>query len=86
MFVLSVRGVVDIGIAVAFATCRVNRRSQLGRWQLEQTAKLMMEVMRLNAKLVKGLKECRARGGPPRLRRCVCSRVSDSAFCVKYPT
>ena len=46
-------------------------RSQLGRWQLEQTAKLMIQVMQLNAKLVKGLKECRARGGPPRIRRCV---------------
>ncbi|CAM9116825.1 unnamed protein product [Scytosiphon promiscuus] len=51
-------------------------RSQLGRWQMEQTAKLMMEVMRLNSKLVKGLKECRARGGPPRIRRC---RVNSPA-------
>lgn len=44
----------------------------MGRWQLEQTAKLMMQVMRLNAKLVKGLKDCRARGGPPRIRRYAC--------------
>lgn len=41
----------------------------MGCRQLEQMAKLMMEVMRINAKLLKGLKECRARGGPPRIRR-----------------
>lgn len=48
----------------------------MGRWQLEETAKLMMDVMRLNAKLLKGLKECRARGGPPRVRRCLFPRFS----------
>lgn len=53
----------------------VDRRSKVGRYQLEQTAKLMMEVMRLNAKLVKGLRECRARGGPPRIRRLVFRRI-----------
>lgn len=56
---------------------------------MEQTAKLMMEVMRLNSKLVKGLKECRARGGPPRIRRCVrVSRVQGMAsrppICVLH--
>ncbi|CAB1097642.1 unnamed protein product [Ectocarpus sp. CCAP 1310/34] len=44
-------------------------RSQLGCWQVEQTAKLMMKIMRLNAKLAEGLRQCRARGGPPVLRR-----------------
>lgn len=58
--------------------CRVGRRSKVGRYQLEQMAKLMMEVMRLNSKLVKGLKECRRRGGPPRIRRSVFHRVSVS--------
>lgn len=50
---------------------RLECREQMGCRQLEQMAKLMMEVMRLNAKLLKGLKECRARGGPPRIRRWV---------------
>lgn len=64
--------------------CRVRRRSKVGRYQLEQTAKLMMEVMRLNSKLVKGLKECRARGGPPRIRRLVFLRVCRRSVCRLY--
>eukprot|EP00904_Undaria_pinnatifida_P001032 jgi/Undpi1/1092/HiC_scaffold_10.g04555.m1 len=60
----------EVGMEARMELRQSMSRSQLGRWQLEQTAKLMIQVMQLNAKLVKGLKECRARGGPPRIRRC----------------